>query len=602
MITLDSIDDMCWKEGIYQYNEKLRQFYLPKEILKLLIADRKGQICIFWPNNHIVTKILYEMNAEENDMITMKAPDIFRGKGKYQKKYFLLCTYVRKKKRKIRKAILRGLYQCEIIDFYDILEAKGIIYDKDFFLGKGVTYADIVRDLNIYEGIENKEEKYIAIKRIIGDYLAIKDFQNAFLYINKLKEIKPTEYRRYLALKDKIENKLLELEKKVEKKEHIILNWIDGLRYDEAKNMNFLSRQAEQGINFENMFAATSYTNAAMKTLFTGKLLIDDKLYKMKVEECEKGRLYQILEKREYKFVYIGGKFNKGIFYDSIVNCLIKIYKEREEVPSTVWQYVLIHILAKSDKKYFAIVHNLCETHTPNMNPIQINAKKITDNDIINFQFNSQETIKEQIRLSQKYIDEQLEFYERFYKKALYKIYMSDHGQCRYERPICFEGLHKVFMCVSGKGILPEKHIPITSSLAFPDMIEHLLDHRAYALTKVYGKEYALVQQDDIYGKSRIKEYLNSPAGYKTFFLQHRGIITDKDFYVKYITGEEHYWRIDEKENLIKKEEYQNRIAELKKLAGNHFINIQKEDKYISTRKLYRKLNYKVDVGIKFIE
>lgn len=87
-------------------------------------------------------------------------------------------------------------------------------------------------------------------------------------------------------------------------------------------------------------------------------------------------------------------------------------------VPSTVVQFDAICNLYESKEKCFYIIHNLCETHEPCLNPV-----KSTKHMKYLYPAAEARNFKEQIVESQKYLNEQLRFYGQFYNDVKCNIY-----------------------------------------------------------------------------------------------------------------------------------------------------------------------------------
>lgn len=491
--------------------------------------------------------------------------------------------------------------RCKVIDIYKLLNKKGVLCNKELICEMRRTYAEIIADLNEYETLlQSSTQDNSAIKKLIGDYLAIRDFKNAFYYIDKLKEIEDSEAVKYSDLKSSIEGVLSEIESNINGKEHIVINWLDALRYDEMENMCYLKEVSEKGICFDNMYTSTAYTSATAKTMFTGKLLIEDNLYEMPIESCKDSELYKMLQNADYQFIYVGSKLKKGIFKNETMEMHQLIY-DREEMPVSMMQYELINSLARAERKCFAIVHSFLETHWPYMNPVNTNTKMIDGYDTLRLLVEHNQDVMNQVIASQKYLDEQLKFYHRFYSNIAYNIYMSDHGSPRPDAPICFREMNHIVFLVLGKDILPRRISQVASLLAFTKIVENLLTRCGKEIAELYKEEYAMIQYDDPYG-GNIKYFLDNPKDYKMHLVQRRGVITQNDFYVRYLTGEEYYVLKDGDKNLIDSKEYSERIAYLKKITGKQFINIEKENKYRYTYELYMKLGYEIDKEIEFID
>lgn len=592
---MDKVDELCVNARVYSFWEENQ---IMETLNKFMTSIKKGEAGILWPNSKSA-RVLYDLFPEKLVLDDGDQAIVNRNfRRKY--KYLIVPTYRIKIRRMLRQVCLSCINRCKVVDIYTLFERNGLECKEDFeqLMGLGVTYSEIVKDLN-----ENTEEQNIKTKKLIGKYLRIRDFKNAFKYISKLESLQDSEYDKYVNLQKEIESVLSEMGKKINVRNHIIVNWIDALRYDEVKNMSFLKEQSELGLYFENMYDSTPYTTATMRTVFTGGLLIEDKLYMMKMEDFAETELYKTLKNANYQFSYFGAHFKKGIFTNERMRriCALNGYGQME-VPSSLLQYELINFLSKAENNYFVIVHNLIETHVPYMNPVDKHVNYIREEDIFRIQENGSEEMARQIIRSQKYLDEQLRYYYAYYCDVAYNIFMSDHGQYRREKPVCFKGMNHTCFLILGKDILPQKYFRVTSLLAFPEMIKGLFQNKGNEVAEVYKKDYVLIQEDDMYGAKRETLLAENPSKAKICYMQHRGIITDKDFYLRYFTGEEYYVLSNCNENVIECEEYMERINYLKKLVGNQYIDFEKVSKYHIAEEVYKKLGYRKDVNLEFVE
>ena len=596
---IDKIDKICVEAGIPFFCRKTK---IEEVLCEFTKTFHDGQAYVLWPNN-ASSQILQKLSGGGLNVEADIAKDAKLINHTFKRKYKILINSSYSSnclRRGVRNFCLMCINRCKVIDIYKLLYKRGVPCNKELICELRRTYTEIIEDLNGYEALlQSRAKDNSAIKKLIEDYLAIRDFNNAFIYIDKLKDMEDVDALKYSNLKSSIEEVLSELEDMINKKEHIVINWLDALRYDEMENMCYLKELSGKGICFDNMYTSTAYTSATAKTMFTGKLLIEDNLYRMPLEDCESSKLYKTLQDADYEFLYIGSKLKKGIFKNESMEIEQLIY-DKEEMPVSMMLYELIHSLARAQKKCFAIVHSFSETHWPYMNPVNTDTRMIDGYDTLRLLVEHNRDIMNQVIASQKYLDEQLKFYHRFYSNIAYNIYMSDHGSPRSDRPICFREMNHIVFLVLGNEILPRRVPQVTSLLGFSRMVEHLINKSGNEIGKTDQEEYAMIQHDDPYG-GNIKYFLDDPKDYKMHLVQRRGVITEKDFYVRYLTGEEYYVLKDGDENLVGCKEYSERIDYLRKITGKQFINIEKENKYRVTYELYRKLGYEIDKNIEFV-
>lgn len=504
----------------------------------------------------------------------------------------------------IRKEISQLSAKYQVIDVYDILQAKGISVDKEFYHNVGASYHEVRSVLGQLDTGKGKDRNKI-IKKLIGEYLHIRDFTDAFHYIQVLEENNASEFLSYKELRHKIEEEFDRLKDRIDGTEHIVINWIDALRADEVTNMPFVNKLRNQGINFENAHTVAPYTSATLKTIFKGELYLDGKLFEIEnIGELEDSKLYKLITGEGYSFRYIGAKEPLGIFFNAKTCAWFQLGTRGYEIASTIWQWELLIELDNCNDRSIILVHNMAETHAPNINGIQKNYKHVDEKDIYKLYKGDDKVglseLQKQICQSQQYLDIQLKFYYKIYENIRYHIFMSDHGQYRGEQPVCFQGHTHILFFILGHGIYPKNEKRIFSIVKFPQIIECLLKNNQKKIIDCTD-EYAMIQSDDCYCDKVFERFYVNPNAYKEFYVQHRGVIGLEDSYLGMISGEEYYFKKGIKGNLIDSADAQERIREMKELAGNKYIDIFKHDKYAFSRKMYQMLNVQVSKDIEFL-
>jgi len=145
--------------------------------------------------------------------------------------------------------------------------------NRRFFDSLSISYGDIAKDLQLYESTKKESERYQVAKRLFGDFYYIKDFIHAEKWLNEIRAfwfINKRETEDIEALWREIQNNLVVLKECVQKKDNIVVNWIDALRHSELDWMPFVKKQIQEGLAFENMYANAPYTTAAMRSIFEG--------------------------------------------------------------------------------------------------------------------------------------------------------------------------------------------------------------------------------------------------------------------------------------------------------------------------------------------
>lgn len=615
----DRINSFLQNPYLYRYNDSLYRYYLAGQIIDEFFAHIHTDKQLFvWGGGVHTCHMFKLLSAESKSKIAFiidkeMQEDIFGLNKEYKvpdsvniNEFEAVIVSGFQRKEEIKQDIRDKSKYIHIFDLYDAMFAQGINIDKAFYADVHYSYLEISVTLQSLSKCQAIDEKKRIIKKLIGEYLHIRDFVNAFHYIDILMEYEDEDKMFYTELKFNISNGIESVKQRIDNSQHIILNWIDALRPEEVCNMPFLESLKGKGQYFDNAHTVAPYTSATLKTIFTGKKYLDDFLYKMEsLDGLEDTRLYQLIVQNNYEFKYFGAKGTEGILFNEDTVGYYSFATIRYQIASTVWQWEAIRQLEQSTKPLFVIIHNLTETHCPNMNGIQKNCLILDEKDIYRvFGKKEQEDKKnicEQLKISQRYLDRQLAFYYGIYENVRYHIYMSDHGQYRGEFPICIEGHTHIFFLLLGKTLDTHLEEKMFSLLSFPEVVEKLFKNEVHDI-QLLCSDYVETQSDDCYSAKIFGRYQVNPGAYKDFYIQHRGVITATDAYLKMITGEEYYLRKDSSENLIGEEKYKQRIEELRKKAGNRFINIYVEGKYAYTRELYQILHVEVSKDVDFLE
>lgn len=319
------------------------------------------------------------------------------------------------------------------------------------------------------------------------------------------------------------------------------------------------------------------WTTETTKTILFGEYPIEGKLFLKENLSVNNVKLLKVLDESGYKFGYCGmSKFAK--LFDETVFSIIPYY-ENKYSGSMQKQWDALSLLCECDDPLCILVHTLRETHEPFV---------CGEGETLIYFGSTREDWKKhecrrQAECAGKYINNQLEFYEKLYKKNAIVIYMSDHGRVG-NSPMDENKTH-VILSVNHETIPHEVIKNMFSLVKFSDMIKILLseNNNWNSLTDTY----VLIENLDAYSEMSVRDTLSGRLK-KEEMLQCRGIVTERDRYYLYAYGKEYYFsNIESEENEIDNPEYENRIKELKKICGNDFINIYKYKKFEYSRLLY---------------
>lgn len=416
-------------------------------------------------------------------------------------------------------------YHGQIIDLYSQMEG----YIKDHF----ADYQMIYNTSQAYLTADDSDQISL-LQELIKEHLLIKDFLNAFRYIDRYVEKQYYDYTRYIKLKDDINALLLEIRKciKNRNKKDIIINWIDALSYYDINKFPFLSKKIESSVCFENVYTVMPWTTETTKTILFGEYPIEGKLFLRDFFSSENTQLLKVLDEKGYGFGYCGMPKMAKMF-DETIFAPVGIYDNKYS-GSLQKQWDALNILCQSDVPMCVLIHTLRETHEPFIcgEGDSFILFGSTERDWI------QDKCKEQAKASGRYINEQLEFYEGFYRQNAIDIYMSDHGRIG-NSPMNDNKIHTILL-ISGRNIENKSIKRLFSLVRFPALIKEVIEGGDDWISLT--DDYVLIENLDAYDERAVQDTLSGRLTRNEMY-QCRGIVTLEDRYYLYAYGKEYYYR-----------------------------------------------------------
>jgi len=465
----------------------------------------------------------------------------------------------------------------------DELNYQGQIVDLYNFLGKYISnhYSDyeIIYKLSKLYSESEGEAKRILLQKLIKEYILLKDFKSAFHFMNVYIEEGYNGYRQYEQLKIDLNTFIQEIKKCISARasRDIVVNWVDALSFYDISQFSFLQQKASEGVCFKNAYTVMPWTTETLKTILFGEYPIEGKLF-LKESFSEKNtKLLTMLKRAGYIFGYCGIPRIARRF-DADIYAPVQYY-ENKFSGSMQKQWDALNILCQNPNPICVLVHTLRETHEPfvggrNSTLIEFGTEEYSWD---------QDNCKRQAGEAGMYINNQLEYYEEFYKDAASVVYMSDHGRIG-NNPMNEQKIH-IILTVDGRDIVPYSVYGMFSLVDFPELIEKIIRNKNDwdGLTG----DYVLIENLDAYNEIVVQRTLSGAIDRKEMY-QCRGVVTMSDSYYLYATKDEYYFeRTEPDNNKIDRPECQRRISLLRKLCGSEFIDISKYDKFEYSRLLY---------------
>lgn len=510
----------------------------------------------------------------------------------------------------------------EVIDLYEYTAKNGgVIFLDVFYHEIPTTYSMIYETKRTYLFSKaGSDDDKRCMEILISQYINIRDIISAKEYITEYIEKGYDNENLYKAFLKDLDSLCLEIKERISNntKKHIIVNWIDALNPDEVQYMPFLSKILKKGAVFENAYTYTPYTNYTMSVMHTGKRTIEDMLDAHLYLYINSSELIDWLRNNGYEYMYCGYYHIGRFTYYNKSATEYRIHRDNifhhSVGASTIYQWNTLEYIINTDFPALIIIHNLDETHPPNMSGnMRIGMFKLNDSagsDIvsikdINSDIEGKNTdIGKQIDMARKYLDRQLEWYSQFFDNNIVKIYMSDHGKV-FDIYKTTDKLLKTLFMISGNTIKSKKYSGFFSNINFVDVIDSIIKNNGFENCM---RDYIISEHPEPYSKAMVIEvlekYLSSKMSRKQLLcnLSYKVFRNNSERYVLYCTGDEEYYILpDEQNNLAYDKHYYERIAELRNIVGCEFIDVFKHDMFKESRMLYNAINIQRKDFIKLI-
>lgn len=431
----------------------------------------------------------------------------------------------------------------------------------------------------LYEQSKDKDIKEWYLLKIIDNFLEIKDFVNAFHYMDIYIEKKCCAYEKILRRKELIEKLLTQIATllSARKQRDLLFFWIDGMSSKEREDLNLYSKEADEGILFQNAYTHVPVTRETMYTMMSGMPYFENHVYEWK--NVKEGKNYKWLIQKGYDVKEIGGGY---ISNDTVIAPSINPHSYYHPTPLVLWNAILGLLSEDNDKPKCYFIHCDCESHNPywagSMKQMVIGARD---------PFIPLQDYMPYVENAEIYQQEQIRWYTNFLPLNACKIYMSDHGK---EFPFWKEEKIKTFIIINDLQIKNRKVNAPFSYLDFDKLLKFLVDPENYSIEKVYS-DCILFQNDDPYEKMANEVLLHNDENdtlYYRKWMGFRGAIKNGKKIVVFRNGKRVIFDLND--NVIDEASMKNdEIEELEKLAGSYFGDINSEHFMIAGR-LYKAL------------
>lgn len=476
----------------------------------------------------------------------------------------------------------------EIVDIYDKLMQKGYYLSKEYYKYIGEPYKAIIKCQYQYKQCRDTKEKERFLDQLIGHYLDIRDIYSAQKYVKEYIKYSYKKKKEKEKLLEELEQLLVTIKRKCNDRNQkdILWFWQDALPFEYVKEMQYLSKEANKGIFFEQAYTPSWVTRSVYARILDQKEEYD--IYNNKNNWPKEHKTIEFMKSKGYdcrKIMCIGKQHIPLDRYD------IQYSKNmlQQATATEIWWEALRELLL-SEKPVFFLLHTGMETHVPIVSPALDEYTCIVESDIpTRYTPEGEKLHRERLKKNVNYIDQEWKFFIDILGDNSIKIFMSDHGDVlrKETRQYTKDALH-VAMIVTGRGVPCRQYCRLFCLTDFLKLLVYLLEQNERNEAQLFSDEIWL-NGVDFYNKRVIEKYNEIEC--LELGISYNGILTLMDRYVKLGTGEEIYHIFpDECTNCIKDKRYQKRIKILRKHAGECFIDINKNPKFKYSHLLYEAL------------
>lgn len=431
----------------------------------------------------------------------------------------------------------------------------------------------------------NKKEKKYYLQELIINYLLIRDYKNAFSYIDRYTKLVGKDNNPFIQIKREFLILFSQMREELHKREKkdIIVFWCDALPYSDFKKFDFLEKMENGSLIFENAYTHIPYTHTTSQAMFTGEPFFEGKLYRYTETDnmIRYGKTLELLQKNHYRICEVGGNYIKKRYHKRPDYSIKSMYP-----PATMelWE-TLAQLLKDEDEKKFIVCHMDCELHNPYWNG---ESEKLYA-DPGNFLTDITE-FENQRKESAKYLEKQILYYMNFLGENACKIFMSDHG---IGGPAYSERRLHAFCFVKDNNITKGNFKEYFSYLKFYELLDYILHPTEDNLKKIFS-DYVLIQNDHPYSEKYCQDILrrlkNNEDIMQKDWMGFRGIIKNGYKLIRFPKDQEIWFNSEDKE--IEPEDIpdQNLVQFMRDTVGNEFPDIYAYKHYEHTKKLYEKL------------
>lgn len=475
----------------------------------------------------------------------------------------------------ITNTLIDKNYKGKIVNIYKELDAVGLHLPTEYY---NLCFYPYTSSIVARYLLQNEKYKSGSLKHLIYMSLHNRDLLWAKNYLEDSIESYPDEAQRDKDTLEAIEiiEKDLSHEFELRDERDIFAFWLDALRYDLSKEMPFINKCRERGMDFTNFYASAYST----RNTYGCMMECSDEIG-LFLEKNHKNVLYDLMREKGYNSYRGSGN---GVLELGDFN-----YKEvtlvdyRVASTKIIWDCLLA--VFKSPRPSLIIIHMILETHFPYISPISMKWNKYTTGNE-SWKLISNNNLNEHLDnalTSAKYIDMELEYYLSLLLGKGVAVFFADHGTDLTRNTAQYkEDTSHLPLCIVGAGIEHKVEKGLLDTKRFTDILSSILQENE----DIVCSDILQVNGIDGYNKNWIKYIMDNESYH--IGMQYNGVRTQTDIYVMDASGEEFYYLLpNEDDNEITNSKYQERIQYLKQKTLQKHIDIYTHPKFKDSHLIY---------------
>ena len=312
----------------------------------------------------------------------------------------------------------------EVVNIYKRLSDRGIKLKAAFYSDTSV-YMELYNLKKLFR--ENKQED--TLKKIILNYLGIRDINNAKKYIKIYLENNYSRNDKIEKLLNEIENIEIEIKNKIDNvaKNNIFIFYWDALRYKDVfskqTKMKYVNSILDKSTYFTNLYSPSITTYESVPTILTGLDTDDPQIRDDITVRDDQCAFIKKAQKQGYNIKIYSNHWN-------IIDGEKIEYFDGSYATLTIWN-AICNMISSQESKNIYVLYFWQETHPPHLCG---NHEKLPVAHLAPFSGNesepqSQEEYNNQYSECLSYADEVTEYYYNILGNKTVKMLFSDPGQ-----------------------------------------------------------------------------------------------------------------------------------------------------------------------------